>query len=131
MIMTVEVFSSRKKCFSIFFLCAYYRGSNRTCSAKKGVLRNFTLFTGKRVLETPACMYYCEYCKIFKNTCFEEHLQMAASVTKASIYCFLALYSFKFTKHSHFSIFTTLHANSATRIKEHGDISYNSNVTII
>ena len=52
MTMTVEVFSSRKKkknLFSIFFLCAYYRGSHWTCSAKKAVLKNFTFFAGKRV----------------------------------------------------------------------------------
>ena len=24
-------------------------------------------------------MFFCEYCKISNNTCFEEHLHMAAS----------------------------------------------------
>ena len=36
---------------------------------KKTVLKNFAIFT-------------CEYCKIFKTTYFEEHLQTAASETK-------------------------------------------------
>ena len=30
--------------------------------------------------ETPTQMLSCEYCKIFKTTYFEEHLQLAASV---------------------------------------------------
>ena len=29
--------------------------------------------------ETPTQVVFCEYCEIFKNTYFEEHLQMAAS----------------------------------------------------
>ena len=29
--------------------------------------------------ETPALVFSCEYCEIFKNTYFEGHLQMAAS----------------------------------------------------
>ena len=124
--MTVEVFSSRKKkFFSIFFLCAYYRGSHRTCSAKKAVFNNFTLLTGKRVC-CPVNIAKFLRAPILKNIC--ERLLL---LPKPCLYCFLALYSFKITKHSHFSIFTTLHANSATKIKEHGDICYDSNVTII
>ena len=30
--------------------------------------------------ETPTLVFPCEYCEIFKNTNFEEHLQTAASV---------------------------------------------------
>ena len=29
--------------------------------------------------ETPTQVFSCEYCEIFKNTYFEEHLQTAAS----------------------------------------------------
>ena len=29
--------------------------------------------------ETPTQVFSCEYCKIFKSTCFEEHLSTAAS----------------------------------------------------
>ena len=29
--------------------------------------------------ETPTQVFSCEYCEVFKNTSFEEHLQMAAS----------------------------------------------------
>ena len=69
------------------------------------------------VLETPTHVFPCEYCKIFKSTYFEEHLQTATTVTKALIVLLLSLYSFKLTKRSHFLIFTTLHVNSATKIK--------------
>ena len=31
------------------------------------------------IKETPTQVVFCEYCEIFKNTYFEEHLQMAAS----------------------------------------------------
>ena len=30
-------------------------------------------------------MYTCEYYEIFKNTCFEEHLQTAASTDSSNI----------------------------------------------
>ena len=52
---------------------------------KKAVLKNFAIFTGK----LQACnfikkrlqhRYSSGYCKIFKNTYFEEHLQTAASI---------------------------------------------------
>ena len=52
---------------------------------------------------------------------------VVASVTKALIVLLLS----SVLIHTYFSIFTALHANAATKIKEHGDISYNSNVTII
>ena len=128
MTMTVEVFSSRKKNhFSIFFLCAYYRGSHWTCSAKNAVLKNFTFFAGKR-------MYWRLQHACFPANIAKENLFCRTSANGCfcyqSIDCFLALHSFKLTKHSHFSIFTTLHANSATKIK-HVDVSYNSNFSII
>ena len=133
MTMTVEVFSRRKKkVFSIFFLCAYYRGSHRTCSARKGVLNKFTLFAGKHVRWRlqHACIPV-NITKFLRKSILKNICERLLLLPKPWLYCFLALYSFPLTKHSHFSIFTTLHANSATNIKEHGDISYNSNVTII
>ena len=39
------------------------------CSVKKGVPKSFTNFTGKHCVG-----------EIFKNTYFEEHMQMAASI---------------------------------------------------
>ena len=61
------------------------------CSVKKGVLRNFAKFTGKHQgqslflikwpqacnfikKETLAQVFSCEFCEIFKNTFFTEHL---------------------------------------------------------
>ena len=46
---------------------------------KKGVLKNFTKFTGKHLCqiikkETLAQVFSCEFCEIFKNTIFIEHL---------------------------------------------------------
>ena len=60
---------------------------------KKAVLKNFGIFTGKHLCWSlffnntaglqssnfikkgpPTQMFACEYCVIFKNTCFEEHL---------------------------------------------------------
>ena len=53
---------------------------------KKGVLRNFTKFTGKHLYlfliklpatllkKTLAQVFSCEFCGIFKNTFFTEHL---------------------------------------------------------
>ena len=62
-----------------------YRSSHQSCSIKIGVLKNFTKFTGKHLClrpeacnfikkETLAQVFSCEFCKIFKNTFFTEHL---------------------------------------------------------
>ena len=77
----------------------------------KAVLKNFAIFTGeylcwslfliKSFKATWLQVFSCEYCGIFKITCFEEHLQMAASVRcyfdainlKQSGFC--TTYSFK------------------------------------
>ena len=60
----------------------------------KAALKNFAVFTGKHLCwslflikfiyqkESPTQMFFCEYCKIFKNTYFEEHLQTDASVAQ-------------------------------------------------
>ena len=59
-------------------------------SMKKGVLKNFTKFTGKHLCqslffnkvekETLAQMFSCELCEISRNTFFTEHLRMTVSV---------------------------------------------------
>ena len=52
------------------------RSSHRRCSVKKGVHRNFAIFS--------------EYCEFFKDTYFEEHLRTAVSAV------FLSLIVFRF-----------------------------------
>ena len=83
-----SVLSQKKMFFQSFFLCAYYRGSHRTC--KKSYSKFHIIHRKTRVLETPAHVFSCEYCKIFKNTYFEEHLRTTASVTKALIVSLLS-----------------------------------------
>ena len=74
-----------------------YRSSRRRCFVRKGVLRNFAKFTGKHMCQslfynkvadlrpatikkdTLAQVFFCEFCKISKNTFFTEHLWAAAS----------------------------------------------------
>ena len=59
---------------------------------KIDILKNLAMFTGKHLCyscragglqlyykEIPTQVLSCEYCEIFKNTYFEEHLQTAAS----------------------------------------------------
>ena len=51
----------------------------RESSFNNGVLKKFPIFTcGLQacnfVKETPAQVFSCEYCEIFKSTYFEEHL---------------------------------------------------------
>ena len=46
---------------------------------KKAVLKNFAIFTGKLeacsfIKNTPAQVFSTEYCEIFRNVYFEEHL---------------------------------------------------------
>ena len=52
---------------------------------KKGVLRDFTKFTGKHLcqrlffIKSLAQVFSCEFCEISKNTFFTEHLWTTAS----------------------------------------------------
>ena len=61
-------------------------GSHKSCSIKKAILKNFTIFTGKRLCcsrflkATPAQVFSCKYSEIFQNTYFKEDLRTAASV---------------------------------------------------
>ena len=74
-----------------------YRSSHCRCSVRKGVLRNYAKITGKHLCqsiffnkvagrsstllkkEALAQVFSCEFCEIFKNTCFTEHLWATAS----------------------------------------------------
>ena len=56
---------------------------------KIAVLKSFAIFTGRHLcwgsqektcVETPKQVFFCECCKIFKNTYFEEKLRTFASV---------------------------------------------------
>ena len=77
--------------------------SHQSCSLRKGVLRNFTTFTGKHLCqslffnkvaclwplacnfiekETLAQIFSCECCEISKNTFFTEHLWTTVSESR-------------------------------------------------
>ena len=82
------------------------RNIHKRCSIRKAVLKNFVKFTGKHLCqsfffnkvadlrpkacnfikkETLAQMLSCEFCKIFKNTFFTEHLWMTASKNHSQV----------------------------------------------
>ena len=80
----------------------YQKSSRPEMFCKKGVLRNFTNFTGKYLCqslflkkvpglrdsgtikkETLAQLFSCKFCEISKNTLLQRTPRMAASVTKA------------------------------------------------
>ena len=69
------------------FVLTLFRSSHWRFFIKEAVLKNFAIFT----LETPVLeslfdkaagrqVFSCDYCEIFKDTNFEEHLRTAASV---------------------------------------------------
>ena len=63
------------------------RTSHRRCSIKKAVLKNVEIFTVKQLCsslrDTQAQVFSCQYCDIFKNTYFGEHLRTAALVIQS------------------------------------------------
>ena len=79
-----------------FFGMVRNRSSHRRCSVGEGVLRNFAKFLGKhlcqsfffekvaglRKKETLTRVFSCEFCEIFKNTFFTEHIRAALSMRK-------------------------------------------------
>ena len=84
--------------------CLNSRSSHQRCSIEKVVFKNFAIFTGKRLCqslllmnlqasrtatflkETPTQLFSCEYCKIFKNTCFDENLRTTDCAIPPSYY---------------------------------------------
>ena len=68
---------------------------------KKGVFKNFAKFTGKHMCQgllfnKIAAIGFaksCEFCVIFKNTFFTEHLPATASECFNSFKCSLSKYS--------------------------------------
>ena len=67
---------------------------------KIALLKNFERFTGKHLpsglqvyyKETPTQVFSCDYCKIFQNSYFEEHMQTTTSDSyKASVNCWFLL----------------------------------------
>ena len=89
----------------IYYICNFYkslydmnmlrlnlcRSCRQRCSVRKGVLRNFTKFTGRHLrqslyfnkdfikIETLAQVFSCEFCKISKNIFFTEYVWATAS----------------------------------------------------
>ena len=66
----------------------FFRTSYQRCFMKKGVLRNFTIFTGKHLYqslflkkETLVHVFSCEFREFSENTLFTEHLWPTASVS--------------------------------------------------
>ena len=100
-----------KNCWSIFFVrnklfvsnetflrtniiySTAYRRSHQRCSRKKSALKNITKFTGKHLCIRPATllkkrlwhMFSCEFCEIFKNTFFAEHLGPKGNHRRCSV----------------------------------------------
>ena len=88
---------------SPFSLSSRNRSSRQRRSIWKAVLKHFTILTGKHLWrcyfliklkswkvwnfrETPVQMFSYEYCKIFTNTYFEEHLWTVASADSVATF---------------------------------------------
>ena len=57
-----------------------YRNSDRRCFVRKGVLRNFTKFTGKHLRQS---FFFNKVAGLAYNTFFTENLPATASVNSA------------------------------------------------
>ena len=86
--------------FTLFGILLKQSTSHPEVLCKKGILKNFTKFTGKHLCQSlflnkivgqsPVCnpikkktmtqVFSCEFCEIFKNTFFKENLWITASV---------------------------------------------------
>ena len=80
----INLLHLRHWCFPGKFI-NFFWSNHQNCVMKKGVLKDFCNIHRKVAElqpyqeETPTRMFSSEYCKIFKNTYFEEHLLKAAS----------------------------------------------------
>ena len=94
------------KLILIFENC--FRSSYRSCSLKKDVHNFFSKFTRKHLCrvsfliklqkalaikkETLAQVLFCEFCEIFKNTFFKDHLRTTTSRVSCSFILWLDLF---------------------------------------
>ena len=92
-----------------------YRSSHWSCSVRKGVLRNFTKFTGKHPCqslffnkvagqacnfikkETLAQVFSCKFCEISKNNFFVEHVWSTASIKGCLFWIIIICYENKYS----------------------------------
>ena len=64
----------------------FFRNSHWSCSLKEGVLQNFAKCTGKHLCQrflfhkVTGLSLALEFCEIFLNTFFKEHLRTTASI---------------------------------------------------
>ena len=78
---------------SLFNVSTIFKSDQQWCSIKQAVFKNFAIFTGKHLQSLmPVTLYkkvsstgvflriLQNFCEIFKNTYFEEHLQVVASI---------------------------------------------------
>ena len=83
-------FFLKTSCFEKWGPVTKSRSSYQRYSLKKGILRNFTKFTGKHLCQslffnkvakkgTLAQLFSSEFCEISKNTFFREHLWTTTS----------------------------------------------------
>ena len=83
------------KLFFTYFLQPY-RSSHQRCSIKNLFSGNFAKLTGKHlrlrlfftcnftIKETPAQVFACDFCKIFKNFFFTEHIRATTTGHRTS-----------------------------------------------
>ena len=97
-----------KFCWFQRFGVNFTRGSHRKCSIKKGNLENFAIFAGKRLCQSLflSCNFIKkeigdlaqgisrDFCRVFKNTFFTEHLWMPSSILVAG-FVFVIMYSWQ------------------------------------
>ena len=84
----------------------FYRSTRPEVFCKKGVLKNFSKFTGKHLCQslffnkvaglikkgTLAQLFSCEFCEISKNTCSYRTPPVAASEELLEIICYTQCY---------------------------------------
>ena len=78
-------FDSRVFIFSMFCISSNNRSSQRRCSVKKGVLRNFTKSTRKHLCKSLFFNKVAWNFILSKNTFFTEQLRTTASVTNWTV----------------------------------------------
>ena len=98
------------------FINVTFRSSHQRCSIKKGVMRNYKIFTGKRLYqnlflnkvfknfikkETLVQVFSCGFCEISHNTFLTEHLRTTASEHCSTRYILINTFHIFYIKFHH------------------------------
>ena len=117
---------------NILLFITTLRSSDRSCSLKKGILQNFGQasafnFIKKEILTILWSLISCQFCEIFENTFFTEHLWAPASATSINSFSYYNI-SIKEVQNKNILFYKQVQTFSIIYFRKYSNIHYEINI---